>query len=135
FPTKNLAELVLNAGCECRHDLEKGTLKLSQAAYIQRILDSFSATRTAATPAYVSPSFKIDKGEGFRGRDSSDEWVAYADADDATFDDRRSVSGGAIFFCAAVVGFFSRTQKNVTLSMTQAECVAMEDVMKDALFV
>ncbi|CAM9845102.1 unnamed protein product, partial [Sphacelaria rigidula] len=62
FPTKTLGELVLYAGCEYRHDLEKGTLKFSQAAYIQRILD-----RTAATPAYVSP-FKVDEGEGFRRR-------------------------------------------------------------------
>ncbi|CAM9775940.1 unnamed protein product, partial [Sphacelaria rigidula] len=30
-------------------------------------------------------------------RGSSDELVAYADADYAKFDDRRSVSGGAIF--------------------------------------
>ena len=66
---------------------------------------------------------------------SSDELVAYADSDYAKFEDRRSVSGGAIFFCGAVVGFFSRTQKNVTLSTTQAEYVAMGDVVKDALFV
>lgn len=30
---------------------------------------------------------------------------------------------------------FHRTQKNVTLSTTQAEYVAMGDVVKDALFV
>ena len=66
---------------------------------------------------------------------SSDELVAYADSDYAKFEDRRSVSGGAIFFCGAVVEFFSRTQKNVTLSTTQAEYVAMGDVVKDALFV
>ena len=51
FLTKNLGELVWYAGCEYRHDLEKGTLKLSQPAYIQRILDRFSINRTATTPA------------------------------------------------------------------------------------
>ncbi|CAN0103649.1 unnamed protein product [Sphacelaria rigidula] len=68
-------------------------------------------------------------------RGSSDELVAYVDADCAKFDDRRSESEGAIFFRGAVVGFFSRTQRNVTLSSTQAEYVAMGDVVKDALFV
>ncbi|CAM9112214.1 unnamed protein product, partial [Sphacelaria rigidula] len=68
FPTKSLGELVLYAGCEYRHDLERGTLELSQTAYIQRILDRVSITRTAATPAYVSLSFKVDEGEDFRGR-------------------------------------------------------------------
>ena len=34
-----------------------------------------------------------------------------------------------------MVGFFSRTQKNVTLSTTRVEYVATGDVVKDALFV
>ncbi|CAM9960129.1 unnamed protein product [Sphacelaria rigidula] len=68
FPKKTLGELVLYVGCELRHDLEKGTLKLSQPAYIQRVLDRFSITRTAATPAYVSPFFMVDEREDFGGR-------------------------------------------------------------------
>ena len=40
-----------------------------------------------------------------------------------------------MFFCGDVVGFFSGTQENVTLSTTQAEYVAIGDVVKDALFI
>ena len=39
-------------------------------------------------------------------RGSSEKLVAFSDADYAKFDDRRSVSGGAILFCCAVVVFF-----------------------------
>ena len=38
---------------------------------------------------------------------------------------RRSVSGGVIMCAGACVSFFSRTQKGVTLSLTEAEYVAM----------
>ncbi|CAM9865370.1 unnamed protein product [Sphacelaria rigidula] len=68
FPTKNFGELVLYAGYEHRHDLEKSTLKLSQTAYIQYILDGFSITRTAETSAHVSLYFKVDGRKDFRGR-------------------------------------------------------------------
>ena len=68
FSTKYLGELVWYAGCEYRHDLEKGTLKLSQPAYTQRILDRFSINRTATTPAFVSSDFKVDEGADFVGR-------------------------------------------------------------------
>lgn len=61
--------------------------------------------------------------------------VADADADYAKFDDRRLASGGATCFCGAEVEFFSRTQKNVTLSTAQAEYVAMKDVVKGDVFV
>ncbi|CAN0077918.1 unnamed protein product, partial [Sphacelaria rigidula] len=58
FPTKNLCELVWYAGCKHKHDLEKGTLKLSQTAYTQRILERVLIKRTAATPAFVSSGSK-----------------------------------------------------------------------------
>ncbi|CAN0066305.1 unnamed protein product [Sphacelaria rigidula] len=68
FPTKNLGELVWYAGCEYKHDLEKGALKLSQTAYTQRILERLSIKRTAETPAFVFSDFKVGQGENFEGR-------------------------------------------------------------------
>ena len=59
----------------------------------------------------------------------------FADADYASkAADRRSVSGGLVMCRVACVSWFSRTQKCVTLSTTEAEYVALADVMKDALF-
>ena len=60
----------------------------------------------------------------------------YADADYAKEDAaRRSVSGGAVLCGGSPVARFSRTQKSVTLSTTEAEYVAMGDGVKEALFV
>ena len=41
--------------------------------------------------------------------------------------DRRSVSGGVVMCAGACVSFFSRTQKSVTLSSTEAEYVAITE--------
>ena len=62
--------------------------------------------------------------------------VVYSDSNYARDEnDRRSVSGGAILCGGATVSWFSRTQRCVTLSSTEAEYVAMGEVVKEALFV
>ena len=48
--------------------------------------------------------------------------------------DRGSVSGGVAMCACACVSFFSRTQKSVTLSSTEAEYVAMAEGFKEAIF-
>ena len=47
--------------------------------------------------------------------------------------DRRSVSGGVVMCAGACVSFFSRTQKSVTLSSTEAKYVAMAEGFKEAI--
>ena len=59
----------------------------------------------------------------------------FADADYASkATDRRSVSGGLIMCGGASVCWFSRTQKCVTLSTSEAEYVALEDAVNEVLF-
>ena len=59
----------------------------------------------------------------------------FADADYASkATDRRSVSGGVIMCGGACVYWFSKTQKCVTLSTSEAEYVALGDVVKELLF-
>ena len=59
----------------------------------------------------------------------------FANADYASkATDRRSVSGGAVMCGGACVCWFSRTQKCVTLSTSDAEYVAIGDAVKDLLF-
>ena len=56
----------------------------------------------------------------------------FADADYASrATDGRSVSGGAIMCAGACVCWFSRTQKCVTLSTSEAEYVALGDAVKE----
>ena len=63
------------------------------------------------------------------------ELVAFAGADCAIkAADKRSVSGGAIVCAGACACWFSRTQKCVTLSTTEAEYVALADTIKEAMF-
>ena len=68
-------------------------------------------------------------------RGSQLELVACADANySGKAADRRSVSGGAVMCAGACVCWFSRTQKCVTLSTTEAEHVALADTIKEAMF-
>ena len=61
--------------------------------------------------------------------------VSFADADYASkATDRRSVSGGVVMCAGGVASWYSKTQKCVTLSTTQAEYVAISDVAKEILF-
>ena len=59
----------------------------------------------------------------------------YVDANYAHKAGRRSVSGVAVSCGGALVSWFSRTQKCVTLFTTEAEYVAMADGVKEALYV
>ena len=60
----------------------------------------------------------------------------YADANYAeNADDRRSVSGVAVTVGISTVSWSSSMQKIVTLSTTEAECVALGDGVKEGLFV
>jgi hypothetical protein len=47
---------------------------------------------------------------------------------------RRSFSGGTVFLCDAVIFAFSRMQKCVTLSVTEAEFVVAVEVVQNILF-
>ena len=59
----------------------------------------------------------------------------FADADCASkATDRRSVSGGTIMCGGACVCWFSRTEKCVTLSTSEAEYIALGDAVKELLF-
>ena len=59
----------------------------------------------------------------------------FADADYASkAADRRSVSGGLLMSGGACVSWFSKTQKCGILSATEAEYVALADVIKEVLF-
>ena len=70
-----------------------------------------------------------------RGTASGVGLKVFVDSDFASkATDRRSVSGGVVMCAGACVSFFSRTQKSVTLSSTEAEYVAMAERFKEAIF-
>ena len=69
-----------------------------------------------------------------RGTVTGFSLVSFADADYASkATDRRSVSGGVVMCGGGAVFWHSKTQKCITLSTTEAEYVAMSDVMKEVL--
>ena len=77
-------------------------------------------------------SFGINSQRGIVGGLSLQ---VFADADYASkAADKKSVSGGLVICGGACVSWFSRTQKCVSLSATEAEYVAPADVTKEVLF-
>ena len=70
-----------------------------------------------------------------RGTASEVGLKVFVDSDFASrATDRRSVSGGVVMCAGACVSLFSRTQKSVTLSSTEAEYVAVAYGFKEAIF-
>ena len=71
----------------------------------------------------------------FRGTITGISFEVFADVDYASkATDRRSMPGGAIMRAGACVCWFSRTQKFVTHSTSEAEYVALRDAVKELLF-
>lgn len=83
---------------------------------------------TVGTSSY-GISFQRGTLEGFA-------LVAFCDADYASkAADRRSVSGGVVMCAGGAVIWISKTQRCVTMSTSEAEYVAMGDVVKELLFI
>lgn len=59
----------------------------------------------------------------------------YSDADWANSNDRKSVSGIAIFYSNNLIHWTSRKQNCITLSSTESELVAVNDGLKDGIWV
>ena len=82
------------------------------------------------------------EGEAMDGREQTPSGMGsgvdlelYVDSDFASRDtNRRSVSGGVVMCAGACVPFFSRTQKSVILSSTEAEYVALAAGIKETIF-
>jgi hypothetical protein len=87
--------------------------------------------RTAVFGNYIKPNMMWD------GKDHSTEFVVAgrSDAEHASDPEtRRSVSGATVFLCDTVIFAFSRMQKCVTLSVTEAEFVVAVEVVQNMLF-
>jgi hypothetical protein len=87
--------------------------------------------QTAVFGNYIKPSMMWD------GKDQRTEFVVAGRSDAEYASDpetRRSVSGGTVFLCDTVIFAFSRMQKCVTLSVTEAEFVAAVEVVQNMLF-
>ena len=70
------------------------------------------------------------------GLSSGVQLELYVDADYAhEANDRNSVSGGVVKCAGACVSFYSRTQKWITLSTTEAEYVAMATGIRETIFI
>ena len=69
------------------------------------------------------------------GMGSGIDLELYVDSDSASRDtNRRSVPEGVVMCAGACVSFFSRTQKSVALSSTEAEYVSRGDQKDDFFF-
>ena len=70
--------------------------------------------------------------------ETKDTWTmkAYCDSDFAgDMDNRRSISGYIVYICGCPIAWRSKGQKNVTLSSTEAEYVAISEVAQEILFI
>ena len=57
FPTKHLGEVTWYMGSEYKRHREKGTLKISQAQFIRKVIGRFGITNASPIPA--SPSLDL----------------------------------------------------------------------------
>ena len=60
---------------------------------------------------------------------------AFVDSDHATcLHTRRSTSGGAVLFCGGAISWFSRAQETTAEGTSEAEYVAMSEIVKEVVF-
>ena len=198
FPVNNLGPLTWYTGCSFERSADGSSVKISQTAFIDKLVERFDIHNTSPTPAFTNRKLRARSEEETSGdwpyreavgalmwvgtmsrpeianavrdvaRYANDpgrkHWesvrrilkflkltrlhgltfqkgkglslVAYSDSDYARDEsDRRSISGGAIMCAGACVSWFSRTQRCVTTSSTEAEYVSMGDCVKEALFI
>jgi hypothetical protein len=70
------------------------------------------------------------------GRLNDGQIYGYADSDwAADTQDRKSISGGIVFWGASVISWFSRKQQMISLSTAEAESHAMVDTSKEVIYV
>ncbi|CAN0004997.1 unnamed protein product [Choristocarpus tenellus] len=73
-------------------------------------------------------------GLSFGGFDTECELSAYADASYAgDWNDRRSVTGGAIMFAGGTMSWMSKVQRVIALSSTESEYIALCNVAQELL--
>ena len=105
-------------------DLFRGTIpRRKPSTEKQRLVFSHTINRTS--------DFDITYRSGALAGISSEVFANVDYSSKAT--DMRSVSGGAIMYGGACVCWFSRMQKCVTLFTSEAEYVALGDVVKELL--
>ena len=82
FPTNNLGKLRYYTGCSFKRDKQRGTLTISQAACVNKLLERFNITTTSPIPAspsnYLRPreETEAETEEPFREAVGSLMWVA-----------------------------------------------------------
>jgi hypothetical protein len=121
-----------------RHDILNRVREISRfmsfptTVHLQRMYRVMNYVRhTEDYGNYIKPNAKWDGID----RTFLFEVTGRSDAEYATDPEtRHSVSGGTVFLCGAVIHAFSRMQKCVTLSVTEAEYVAAVEVVQNMLF-
>ncbi|RAW24370.1 hypothetical protein PC110_g19204 [Phytophthora cactorum] len=98
-------------------------------------LESGTRSDISIAVAQLSRITTKDVGLTYDGRQGT-QLVAYADEDWAgNRDDRRSVSGIVLVMCGAPVVWRSSFQKTVALRSTDAEYMALRDIVKEVVWV
>ncbi|CAB1102978.1 unnamed protein product [Ectocarpus sp. CCAP 1310/34] len=139
-PVKNLGELRWYSACFYERDVEGGLLRISQQRFAEELAAEYGIEWGGACPCLTRYLGYVRRtswmGTTFeRGVATGMSMQVLVDADYASkATDRRSVSGGLVMCGGGCVAWFSRTQKCVTLSTTEAEYVVVADVLKEVLF-
>ena len=105
-----------------------------------------SKAMDASAPVHLKGMYKVirfllltkDYGLKFELRKDMKKWAlkALSDSDFASDKERRiSVFGYIIYFCGIPIGWRSKGMKSVVLSTTEAEYMALSEVVKELKFI
>ena len=130
-PFRELVGGLMWLGCQTRPDIAHAVRAVARYSAAPKIVHWGAAVGILE---YVKRTASL--GITFeRGALGGVSLMVFSDADYASkANDRRSVSGGVVMCGGAAVCWFSRTQRCVTLSTSEAEYVAATDAVKELLF-
>ena len=121
-------------------------LYLTKHSDICNPVSELSKTMDAPAPEHLKEMYKLirflvstkDNGQKFKLIKSTEKWVLKALSDsDFTSDKetRISVYGYVIYFCRISIAWRSKGMKSVVLSTTEAEYMALSEVVKELKFI
>ncbi|CAM9832049.1 unnamed protein product, partial [Ascophyllum nodosum] len=144
FKLKDMGDAGYYMGCQITRNRKARELKFDQHLYVESMVKRFGVKKTTKIPAASGKAvMKIfqyllhtkDWGITYGGQGCGLCMEAYTDSDfGACLDTRRSVSGAVLMLAKGAISWHSRMQEVTASGTSEAEYVALSEVVKEVLF-
>ena len=121
----------------CKHSLPDLTKNVRDLSRCMKMADSENYKSLLRTIKYVLDTSDIGLRIGPIDGDIDEfKLECFSDSDwGGNSDDRKSISGWAIYICGSLISWGSKSQQSVSTSSSMSEYIAISDICKEIMFV